>query len=107
MTGGSVKINGSHEYALTYVNLGIGTNVSNFNISLVDHFNQTGPGVLCLKETGRIALEEGFKLSNLTMQDGMHASLQIIQIGHTGGALYNVSCFRLFFAEDEGRLKGK
>lgn len=57
-TGGSISINGSHPSAFTYVNLGLGQNVTNFNISLVDNFNQTGAGVLCLKDAVRAALEE-------------------------------------------------
>jgi hypothetical protein len=88
-----LKINGSHESALTFVNIGFGTNVSNFNISLLDHFNQTGAGVFCLKDAMKNALEAGIKASNLSMDkmDGTHASVQVIQISHGGGALYNVS----------------
>lgn len=91
-TGGSVAINGSHEWALTYVNLGLGTNVSAFNITLVESFNQTGAGVLCLKEAGKAALEEGFRESNISMDamEGLHATVQVIQISHTGASLYNV-----------------
>ncbi|KAF2870241.1 hypothetical protein BDV95DRAFT_575348 [Massariosphaeria phaeospora] len=91
LTGGSVRINGTHEWALTYVNLGLGTNVSAFNISLVDGFNQTGAGIFCLKEAGKAALEEGFKTAGLSMEDveGMQASVQIIQISHSGASLYN------------------
>ncbi|KAF1962678.1 hypothetical protein CC80DRAFT_487186 [Byssothecium circinans] len=90
-TGGSIKINGSHESALTYVNLGLGTNVTNFNISLVDHFNQTGAGVLCLKDNLRTALEQGFKASNISMEqmEGLQGTVQVVQISHGGGALYN------------------
>ncbi|KAF2242317.1 hypothetical protein BU26DRAFT_524470 [Trematosphaeria pertusa] len=91
LTGGSLVINGSHPWALTYVNLGLSTNVTNFNISLVDNFNQTGKGVLCLKETGRAALEEGLRESNISVEslDGMQASVQVIQISHSGASLYN------------------
>jgi hypothetical protein len=49
LTGGSVVFNGSHPWALTYVNLAIGTNGTSFNITLVPGFNQTGPGVFCFK----------------------------------------------------------
>lgn len=41
--------NGSHPWATTYVNLALGANATNFNISLVPGFNQTGPGVFCFK----------------------------------------------------------
>jgi hypothetical protein len=93
-TGGSVKINGSHEWAHTYVNLGLGTNVTNFNITLVEGFNQTGAGVFCLKEAGKDTLMEGIMASNISMEEmeGMHATVQIIQVGHSGSSLYNV-CF--------------
>ncbi|KAF2680943.1 hypothetical protein K458DRAFT_407072 [Lentithecium fluviatile CBS 122367] len=90
-TGGSVKINGSHEWAYTYVNLGLGTNATNFNISLVEGFNQTGKGILCMKEVGRDAIMEGIMEANISMEamEGMHATVQIIQITHSGASLYN------------------
>lgn len=96
-TGGSVVINGSHEHALTSVNLALGSNATNFNISLVELFNQTGAGIFCLKEAGRANLEAGFKAagysgSNDSRIDGLQASIQVIQLGHSGSALYNVSC---------------
>ena len=94
-TGGSLSINGSHSSALTYLNLGLGRNVTNFNISLVADFNQTGAGVLCLKDAVRAKLEEGLKAGNISGGtdglDGVDASLQVIQISHSGSALYNVS----------------
>lgn len=94
-TGGSISINGSHQSAFTYVNLGLGQNVTNFNISLVENFNQTGAGVLCLKDAVKAALEEGLKAGNISGGtdglDGKKASLQVIQISHSGSSLYNVS----------------
>ncbi|KAL5117340.1 hypothetical protein ACEQ8H_004785 [Pleosporales sp. CAS-2024a] len=94
LTGGSVVFNGSHPWALTYVNLGIGTNASNFNISLVPAFNQTGPGVFCFKETQRVRLEEGLKAAGYSglgdaRLNGLDASVQVIQLGERGSALYN------------------
>ncbi|KAF1976843.1 hypothetical protein BU23DRAFT_13189 [Bimuria novae-zelandiae CBS 107.79] len=101
-TGGSITINGSHEWAFTYVNLALGSNVTNFNISLVNDFNATGAGVLCLKDNVHAALEEGLTASNITggtdALDGVDASLQVIQIGHTGSALYN--CMDITFSKD-------
>lgn len=95
LTGGSVVFNGSHPWSFTYVNLAIGTNASSFNISLVPGFNQTGPGVFCFKETGRAHLEEGLKkagYSGLTDErlNGLDATVQVIQLGERGSALYNV-----------------
>jgi hypothetical protein len=78
------------------VNLGLGTNVTNFNISLVENLNQTAAGVLCLKETGRANLEKGLKAAGYSgfedqRLNGLEASVQVIQLGHSGSALYNVS----------------
>jgi hypothetical protein len=95
LTGGSIKINGSHPSALTFVNLALGSNATNFNISLADGFNQTGAGVFCLKETNRANLEDGIKKAGYSglddeRLDGLEATVQVIQLGHAGSALYNV-----------------
>jgi cytochrome bd-type quinol oxidase subunit 1 len=83
-----------HPWALTYVNLGLGQNISAFNISLVNGFNQTGNGTFCLKETGKANLEAGIAKANLTLEDldGLPASLMVVQIASTGASLYNVRC---------------
>lgn len=90
-TGGSVKLDVHHAWALTYVNLGLGTNVSSFNISLVNNFNQTGNGTFCLKETGKNALAAALTRIglNATSANGRHGTLQIIQIASTGASLFN------------------
>jgi hypothetical protein len=103
VTGGSVSINGSHDHALTYVNLGLGTNVTNFNITLVDNLNQTGKGEFCLKNAGQAALEAGLKAAGYSGFDdarlnGLPASVQVIQLGHSGSALYNVSPVQTVFS---------
>ena len=95
-SGGSTIINGSHTSALTAVNLALGSNATNFNITLLEMFNQTGAGVFCMKETGRANLEEGFKAAGYSGLDderinGLMATVQVIQLGHSGSALYNVS----------------
>lgn len=95
-TGGSVKINGSHEHALTSINMAIGTNATNFNITLVEMFNQTGAGVYCVKDAGKAHLEAGLKAAgysgtNDERLEGLAATIQVIQLGHSGAALYNVS----------------
>jgi hypothetical protein len=91
-TGGSVRLEVHHPWALTYVNLGIGTNVSSFNVSLVDNFNQTGNGTFCLKNAGEAAIAAELLRRNMTKEslEGMGGSLQVIQITTTGQALYNV-----------------
>lgn len=84
LDGGSVVFKGSHPWALTYVNLALGgDNTTSFNISLVQVFNQTGNGTYCFP---KIVLPEG-----LAVSDGTNASIQVIQLGTTGSALYNVS----------------
>ncbi|KAH7069953.1 hypothetical protein BKA63DRAFT_92253 [Paraphoma chrysanthemicola] len=94
LTGGSVVFNGSHAWAYTYVNLALGVNGSSFNISLVPGFNQTGKGVFCFRETGRANLERGLKAAGYSGLDdqrlnGLDASVQVIQLGERGSALYN------------------
>jgi len=82
------------------VNLGLGTNVSEFsNISLVADFNQTGNGTFCLKETGRARLEAAIKKAGLDVGkfEGTQATLQVIQISHGGASLFNVSALPLMF----------
>lgn len=90
LTGGSLLLDVEHPWAITYVNLGLGgDNTTTFNISLVPNFNQTGNGTFCLPS---------IKLpSNLVVSNGTQASLQVIQIGETGGSLYNVRFFSLLF----------
>lgn len=83
LTGGSILLQTSHPWAITYVNLGLGgDNTTTFNISLVPNFNQTGNGTFCLPT---------IKLpSDLVVSNGTQASIQVIQIGETGSSLYNV-----------------
>ncbi|KAF2734403.1 hypothetical protein EJ04DRAFT_512519 [Polyplosphaeria fusca] len=90
-TGGSIRIHASHPWALTYVNLGLGTNVSSFNISLVNKFNQTGNGTFCLKEAGKEALAAGLAKAGLDANSvsGQQGTLQVIQISSTGASLFN------------------
>lgn len=90
-TGGSLRLHVGHHWALTYVNLGFGNNVTSFNTSLLDHFNQTGNGTFCLKETGKAQLAAGLGVAGYDAKsvDGVNATLQVIQISTTGAALYN------------------
>ena len=81
----------SHPWAQTYVNLGIGKNVTRLNVALVTPFNQTGNGTFCFKH---ISIPDSIK-PNIT--DGGDATLQVIQLSASGGALYNASFFSLPF----------
>lgn len=104
LTGGSVVLHVSHPWAITYVNLGLGgDNTTVFNISLVPNFNQTGNGTFCLP---------AIKLpSNVVVSNGTQASLQVIQLGETGSALYNVREFpshlKAIYIRGQGSRKEK
>jgi len=99
LDGGSLLFAGSHPWSYTYVNLGLGNDVAGFNISLVEGFNQTGNGTFCWNKAGVAAL----KALNLT--EGQNASIQVIQISHSGAALYN--CADITFSRTATLLSGE
>lgn len=71
-----------HAWTYVFINLGLGENVTNFNISLTPNFlNVTGNGTFCLPS---LSLPEG-------IAEGTHASIQVVTGGKSGSALYNVS----------------
>jgi len=89
--GGSVKFGPGHPWAITYVNLALGSDNSvNFNISLVEGFNQTGNGTFCFP---KIDIPKGINVSA-----GTNASIQVIQLSALGSALYN--CADITFSTD-------
>ncbi|EEQ86789.1 hypothetical protein, variant [Blastomyces dermatitidis ER-3] len=91
VNGGSLLFNPTHPWAITYVNLGLGSDESViFNISLVDAFNQTGNGTFCFP---KIEIPGG-----LGITAGSNASVQVIQLSKLGSALYN--CADITFADD-------
>ncbi|KAB5582670.1 hypothetical protein GE09DRAFT_277988 [Coniochaeta sp. 2T2.1] len=82
LDGGSLRLNISHNWDYHFYNLGLGENVSNFNISLTHGLvNVTGRGVLCVPKLGLPA--------DIEVKDGDLASLQVVTVGHSGSALYN------------------
>jgi hypothetical protein len=84
LTGGSLNVDFHHPFTYVFINLGVGSNVTNFNISLTAlPLNETGNGTLCLPQ---LVLPAG-----LNLQDGTNASIQISTVGPEGTALYNVS----------------
>ncbi|EOD52516.1 hypothetical protein UCRNP2_696 [Neofusicoccum parvum UCRNP2] len=95
-TGGSLRLHVSHTWALTYVNVGLaepnGT-VASFNASLLAAHNQTGNGTFCLPAVGQAALEELAREAGVEGGveglAGRDATVQVVQIGHGGSALYN------------------
>jgi len=83
INGGQVSWNSSHEYAITFVNIGLGSTVNTFNISLLKNYNGTGAGVQCFPTLGRDVL------TKLNISDGTQASLQVITISGSGASLFN------------------
>lgn len=82
LEGGAVAFKPGHPWAQTYINLGLGGNVTRFNITLVPPFNQTSNGTFCLPNIrlpGSVAVTEGDL-----------GTIQVIQLSTSGGALYNV-----------------
>ncbi|KAK0650702.1 hypothetical protein DIS24_g6581 [Lasiodiplodia hormozganensis] len=113
VTGGSLRLHVTHPWALTYVNLGLaegtdGNNntIASFNASLLATYNQTGNGTFCLPQLGGTALEELAREAGIeggvTGLDGRNASLQVVQIGHGGSALYN--CADITFSSNASTL---
>ncbi|KAL0639655.1 hypothetical protein Q9L58_001222 [Maublancomyces gigas] len=79
--GGALVFSPGHDFAQTYVNLGLGNEVTRFNITLAAPFNQTGNGTFCFPKF-TLPKDSG-------AQEGTNASIQVIQLSHNGGALYN------------------
>lgn len=83
LDGGSLSLDLHHPWTYVFVNLGLGSNVTTFNISLTpDFYNVTGSGTFCLP---KLTLPAG-----TTVVDGQNASIQVVTSGRSGGALYNV-----------------
>ncbi|KAJ2990825.1 hypothetical protein NUW58_g2763 [Xylaria curta] len=78
--GGAVSLDLHHPWSYVYINLGLGENATNFNISLTPELlNVTGKGTFCIPALPVPA----------TIADGQSASLQIVTNGQSGSALYN------------------
>lgn len=103
ISGGSLQLELHHDWTYVFVNLGLGTNVTNFNVTLTPEFwNATGSGTLCVPS---LPLDlEGVK-------DGQEASIQVVTVGDKGSALYNCANVRLVaeaeeFGGDECKTEG-
>lgn len=83
LTGGAIAFEPSHPWAQTYVNLGLGAEIGRLNITLVEPFNQTSNGTFCFPHVTLPA--------DLEVKEGDKATIQVIQLGESGSALYNVS----------------
>jgi hypothetical protein len=81
VAGGAIELELHHEWTYLYINLGLGNNVTNFNITLTPQLlNVTGEGNYCIPSLG---LPEGL------VTDGQNASIQVVTNGDSGSALYN------------------
>ncbi|RYP48765.1 hypothetical protein DL768_005422 [Monosporascus sp. mg162] len=79
--GGAVSLHLHHQWTYVYINLGLGNNVTNFNITLTPQLmNVTGQGDFCIPE---LPVPEG------TVMEGQNATIQVVTNGESGSALYN------------------
>ncbi|KAI5844245.1 hypothetical protein BZA05DRAFT_409518 [Tricharina praecox] len=90
LDGGAVAFKPGHPWAQTYINLGLGNNVTRFNITLAAPFNQTSNGTFCFPD---MRLPEG-----VNVQEGDIGSIQVVQLTTSGGALYN--CADITFSKN-------
>ncbi|CAG9989754.1 unnamed protein product [Clonostachys byssicola] len=88
LEGGSIQLDLHHAWTYVFLNLGLGENTTDFNITLTHHqlMNTTGKGLLCLDD---IRLPDN---SNVTQ--GAVGTLQVVTVGDTGSALYNCADIR-------------
>lgn len=94
LTGGSVTLDLHHDWTYLFLNLGLGPNATNFNITLSPPlWNATGSGTLCIPHVP-LVLPDG-------VEDGAEASLQVVTVGGDGAALYNCANLRLVREADE------
>lgn len=85
LEGGVLRFEAGHDEANTAVYLALGNNptTEDFNITLAPKFLQTGLGTFCWNS---LVIPEG----TAGIEDGVNATIQVVQEGHTGGGLYNV-----------------
>lgn len=89
LDGGSLKLELHHPWTYIFVNLAVGGNSTNFNVSLTPEFlNATNKGSLCIE---KVPLP-------VKVDDGALASLQVVTVGESGSALYN--CADIRFKKD-------
>ncbi|KAF3928982.1 hypothetical protein ABW19_dt0203304 [Dactylella cylindrospora] len=91
LDGGSLSLKLGHAFDYVFINLGIGSEVTNFNISLTPNFyNNTGNGTLCLP---KVAIPAG-----IVIEDGQEASIQVVAMGRAGNSMYN--CADIVFSSN-------
>lgn len=95
LTGGSLVVELHHPWTYMFVNLGLGSNISNFNYTLTPQFlNTTGNGTLCIE---KLAVP-------VNVSDGTTASLQVVTLGESGSALYSVSLGQSHYGERRAKI---
>lgn len=83
--GGSLRLDLHHAWTYVFVNLALGENATNFNVSLTPEFwNVSGKGTLCVDKLP----------VPIDVRDGALASLQVVTVGESGSALYNCADIR-------------
>jgi hypothetical protein len=99
ITGGQLSFEAGHDEADTAVYLALGNNPvkDDFKITLKDQFLQIGLGTFCWNELT--------VPGDLGIKNGDNATIQVVQAGHSGGGLYNVS--RRCWERMRGRAIGK
>ncbi|KAI0020778.1 hypothetical protein F4780DRAFT_347472 [Xylariomycetidae sp. FL0641] len=94
-SGGSVSLDLHHPWTYLYINLGLGDNVTNFNLSLTPSLmNVTGSGNFCIPSLP-LPME---------VSDGQNATIQVVTNGESGSALYN--CADITFRSAAQALPG-
>lgn len=85
--GGQLRFVAGHDEADTAVYLAVGNNpqAKDFTIILADEFLQIGLGTFCWNDLAVPSLS--------SISDGVNATIQVVQAGHTSGGLYNVRYF--------------
>ncbi|KAF8472620.1 hypothetical protein BDZ91DRAFT_692294 [Kalaharituber pfeilii] len=94
LTGGRVQFSARHDEAHTEVRLSLKENPQSdddFTIVLVPIFNQVGLGTFCWNKLSISNGTEG-------IEDGVKATIQVKQAGHSSGWLYN--CADITFTND-------
>ncbi|KAM3434498.1 hypothetical protein NHJ13734_005973 [Beauveria thailandica] len=89
LDGGPLELELHHKWTYVFVNLGLGGNTTNFNLTLTPElWNTTGKGTFCVE---KLAVPAG-------IADGTRGTVQIVTSGSSGSALYN--CADIRFAKD-------
>lgn len=81
-----MKLSLGHDFNYAFINLGLEDqgNITAFNISLTPQpLNTTGHGTLCLRHLPIVV--------DYNITDGINASIQVVKVGPSGNAMYNVS----------------